>query len=56
MVGRSLWVHAATRWLRGELDDETFVAATARNFMELVEAWRASRPARAVAATVLRAA
>ena len=56
MVGRSLWVEAATRWLRGELDDEAFVSATARNFMGLVEAWRASRPSRAIPATVLRAA
>jgi 5-dehydro-2-deoxygluconokinase len=43
MVGRTLWAAPSLRWLRGEIDDDRFVAEAAGNFAALVEAWRASR-------------
>jgi 5-dehydro-2-deoxygluconokinase len=45
MVGRTLWVDPARRWLRDECDDDAFVQRVAANFESLVDAWRASRPA-----------
>jgi 5-dehydro-2-deoxygluconokinase len=44
MVGRSLWAEPARDWLRGDIDDDAFIAAVATNFETLVDAWRASRP------------
>ena len=49
MVGRTLWFEPARAWLRGECDDDDFVARVAANFESLVDAWRASRPAAAPA-------
>ena len=40
MVGRTLWGDAALRWFKGTVDDEELIAAVARNFAVLVEAWR----------------
>jgi 5-dehydro-2-deoxygluconokinase len=40
MVGRTLWAGPSLQWLRGEIDDEAFVQATADNFATLVDAWR----------------
>jgi 5-dehydro-2-deoxygluconokinase len=45
MVGRTLWAAPSLRWLRGQIDDDTFIAEAAANFAALVEAWRASRAA-----------
>ena len=44
MVGRTLWVDASKRWLKGEIDDAAFVGTVAANFATLVEAWFAARP------------
>ncbi|MBX3620950.1 MAG: 5-dehydro-2-deoxygluconokinase [Rhizobacter sp.] len=43
MVGRSLWVAPAQRWLRGRLDDDGVVEAVTGNFAALVDAWRDAR-------------
>jgi 5-dehydro-2-deoxygluconokinase len=43
MVGRTLWAGPSLRWLKGEIDDSTFVDAAAGNFATLVDAWQASR-------------
>ena len=43
MVGRTLWAAPSAAWLRGEIDDAALIAAVARNFEQLVDAWRASR-------------
>lgn len=40
MVGRTLWVDASHKWLKGEIDDAAFVNEVARNFAVLVDAWR----------------
>ena len=40
MVGRTLWADASLRWLKGELDDDSFVSEVAHNFATLVDAWR----------------
>ncbi|MEO7941657.1 MAG: PfkB family carbohydrate kinase, partial [Burkholderiaceae bacterium] len=39
MVGRSLWVDPALRWLRRECDDQALVDAVADNFRSLSRAW-----------------
>jgi 5-dehydro-2-deoxygluconokinase len=50
MVGRSLWMDESLAWLRGEIDDATFVAKVAANYTVLVDAWRNRRsPLTAVA-------
>lgn len=43
MVGRSLWVAESSAWLRGEIDDATFVTRVAANYTVLVDAWRNRR-------------
>lgn len=43
MVGRTLWVQPALRWLRGDLDDAGLIESAARNFASLVEAWDGAR-------------
>jgi 5-dehydro-2-deoxygluconokinase len=43
MVGRSLWVAESLAWLRGEIDDATFVTRVAANYTMLVDAWRNRR-------------
>jgi len=43
MVGRSLWVAESLAWLRGEIDDATFVARVAANYTVLVDAWHNRR-------------
>ena len=43
MVGRTLWADASLQWLKGDIDDKTFVNTVAANFSQLVDAWRASR-------------
>jgi 5-dehydro-2-deoxygluconokinase len=40
MVGRTLWADASLQWLKNEMDDAAFVAAVAKNFATLVEAWQ----------------
>jgi 5-dehydro-2-deoxygluconokinase len=45
MVGRTLWAEPAACWLRDEIDDDALAGAVAANFVALVDAWRASRPA-----------
>jgi 5-dehydro-2-deoxygluconokinase len=39
MVGRSLWVAESLQWLRGEIDDATFVEKVAAHYTVLVDAW-----------------
>ena len=41
MVGRTLWASPSLRWLKNELDDASFVAEVAANYVVLVQAWRA---------------
>lgn len=43
MVGRSLWVEAATAWLKGDIDEARLTTAVALSFASLVEAWRGAR-------------
>ena len=43
MVGRSLWMSESLAWLRGEMDDASFVATVAANYTVLVDAWRNRR-------------
>ncbi len=43
MVGRTLWVDASKRWLKGEIDDAAFIGTVAANFATLVDAWFAAR-------------
>jgi 5-dehydro-2-deoxygluconokinase len=43
MVGRSLWMDESLAWLRGEIDDATFVNRVAANYTVLVDAWRNRR-------------
>lgn len=43
MVGRTLWMDASAKWLRGNLDDTAFVNAVAHNFATLVDAWCSAR-------------
>ncbi|WP_342619433.1 5-dehydro-2-deoxygluconokinase [Rhodoferax sp. GW822-FHT02A01] len=43
MVGRSLWMNESLAWLRGDVDDATFVANVAHNYTLLVDAWRNRR-------------
>ena len=43
MVGRSLWATESLAWLRGEMDDATFVSRVAANYTVLVDAWRNRR-------------
>jgi 5-dehydro-2-deoxygluconokinase len=43
MVGRSLWVAESLAWLRGDIDDATFVSRVAANYTVLVDAWRNRR-------------
>jgi 5-dehydro-2-deoxygluconokinase len=43
MVGRSLWVAESLQWLRGEIDDATFVEKVAAHYTVLVDAWRNRR-------------
>ncbi len=43
MVGRSLWMDESLAWLRGEMDDATFVSRVAANYTVLVDAWRNRR-------------
>jgi 5-dehydro-2-deoxygluconokinase len=45
MVGRSLWMDESLAWLRGEIDDATFVSRVAANYTVLVDAWRNRRTA-----------
>jgi 5-dehydro-2-deoxygluconokinase len=45
MVGRTLWVDASRRWLKGEISDDAFVDTVAGNFATLVDAWFAARAA-----------
>jgi 5-dehydro-2-deoxygluconokinase len=40
MVGRTLWVDASLKWLRGDIGDEAFIDEVAGNFAVLVDAWR----------------
>ncbi|MEW6706345.1 MAG: 5-dehydro-2-deoxygluconokinase [Pseudomonadota bacterium] len=49
MVGRTLWAEPSLRWLNNEIGDGALVAAVARNFAALVQAWRASRHAKELA-------
>lgn len=50
MVGRTLWVDASLKWLKGEIDDQAFIDEVARNFATLVDAWKQRRqPAQAAA-------
>ncbi len=43
MVGRSLWMDESLAWLRGEMNDATFVSRVAANYTVLVDAWRNRR-------------
>lgn len=43
MVGRSLWMAESLAWLRGEIDDATFISKVAHNYTVLVDAWRNRR-------------
>jgi 5-dehydro-2-deoxygluconokinase len=43
MVGRSLWMDESLAWLRGTIDDATFVNRVAANYTVLVDAWRNRR-------------
>ena len=43
MVGRSLWMDESLAWLRGSIDDATFVNRVAANYTVLVDAWRNRR-------------
>ena len=43
MVGRSLWMDESLAWLRGEIDDATFINRVAANYTVLVDAWRNRR-------------
>jgi len=43
MVGRSLWMDESLAWLRGSIDDATFVSRVAANYTVLVDAWRNRR-------------
>ena len=43
MVGRSLWMDESLAWLRGEIDDTTFINKVAANYTVLVDAWRNRR-------------
>ena len=42
-VGRTIFAEAASRWLAGEIDDDTAIADLSRRFAVLVEAWRTAR-------------
>ena len=41
MVGRTLWGDVSLRWFKGLIDDGELIAAVARNYATLVEAWKA---------------
>ena len=41
MVGRTLWAEPSLQWFKGGIDDAALVKQVARNFSELVDAWRA---------------
>ncbi|WP_342619970.1 5-dehydro-2-deoxygluconokinase [Rhodoferax sp. GW822-FHT02A01] len=43
MVGRSLWATESLQWLKGDIDDATFVNRVAANYTVLVDAWRNRR-------------
>src|SRR5690606_10175154 len=45
-VGRTIFNDAASRWFKGEIDDEQAVEALSSNLGQLVEAWRRARKAR----------
>ncbi len=45
MVGRTLWMDASLKWLRGEADDAAFISEVAANFATLVEAWKRRKAA-----------
>lgn len=49
-VGRTIWHDVAADWLAGAIDDERAVERLAANFGVLVDGWRRSRSAAAVAA------
>jgi 5-dehydro-2-deoxygluconokinase len=40
MVGRTLWMDASLRWLKGEINDAGLISEVAHNFALLVTAWR----------------
>jgi 5-dehydro-2-deoxygluconokinase len=42
-VGRTIFAEPATRWLRGEIDDDGAVAELAAGFGALVDAWHEAR-------------
>jgi 5-dehydro-2-deoxygluconokinase len=39
-VGRTIFVDAARRWLRGDIDDEAAIADMADRFGRLVRSWQ----------------
>jgi 5-dehydro-2-deoxygluconokinase len=43
MVGRTLWATESLQWLKGDIDDATFVNRVAANYTVLVDAWRNRR-------------
>lgn len=43
MVGRTLWAAESLQWLKGDIDDATFVSRVAANYTVLVDAWRNRR-------------
>jgi 5-dehydro-2-deoxygluconokinase len=43
MVGRTLWAAESLQWLKGDIDDATFVNRVAANYTVLVDAWRNRR-------------
>jgi 5-dehydro-2-deoxygluconokinase len=42
-VGRTIFMNAAERWLKGEIDDEAAIGEMAARFQRLVELWRSRR-------------
>jgi len=44
-VGRTVFQEPARAWLAGEIDDEAAIAALAKTFSAVVDAWRRARPA-----------
>lgn len=44
-VGRTIFAEAASKWLRGQIDDDGAVKMMAGAFGNLVEAWQSARKA-----------
>lgn len=44
-VGRTIFSQPSRQWLQGELDDRTLINEVKNNYLRLINAWRAERPA-----------